>query len=73
MSEDQKKSPRPPKKGPQACCDTCEFFDWDEWYEEYVCTQDLDEDEMSRFLAGSFSSCPYYRFYDEYKLVQKQN
>lgn len=61
------------KKTPQAACETCVHFDWDDWYQEYVCTQDLDEDEMVRYLAGSFSACPYYRFYDEYKSVQKQN
>ena len=32
----------------------------------------LDEDEMVRFLSGRTQSCPYYRFYDEYKSVQKQ-
>ncbi len=63
---------KPIKKAPQSNCETCVHFDYDEWYEEYVCTQDLDEDEMVRYLAGTFSSCPYYRFYDEYKSVQKQ-
>jgi hypothetical protein len=27
---------------------------------------------MERFLAGRNHSCPYYRFYDEYKSVHKQ-
>ena len=72
MSEDQKKSPRPPKKGPQACCDTCEFFDWDEWYEEYVCTQDLDEDEFYRIIASRQVRCPYYRQGDDYTLARRQ-
>ena len=61
------------KKAPQSNCETCVHFDWDDWYEDYVCKQDLDEDEMVRYLAGNFASCPYYRFYDEYKSVQKQN
>ena len=34
---------------------------------------DLDEDEMGDLLGGNQSSCPMYRFYDEYKSVQKQN
>ena len=32
----------------------------------------LDEDDMVRFLSGRTASCPYYRFYDEYKSVHKQ-
>ena len=53
-------------------CESCVYYDYDEDYEEYVCTMNLDEDEMVRFLAGRTQSCPYYRFYDEYKSVQKQ-
>lgn len=73
MNPYEKKPPRPKKKAPQSNCETCVHFDWDDWLEDYVCTQDLDEDEMARYLAGRFQSCPYYRFYDEYKSVQKQN
>ena len=70
---EQKKPPVKKKQAPQSNCETCVHYDWDEEYEDYVCMQDLDEDEMIRYLQGSFSSCPYYRFYDEYKSVQKQN
>ena len=54
-------------------CDTCEFYDYDEEYGENVCIMKLDEDEMVNFLTGNTNYCPYYRFYDEYKSVQKQN
>lgn len=54
-------------------CESCEFFDYDEEYGENVCTVSLDEDEMLDYLSGNTRSCPYYRFYDEYKSVQKQN
>ena len=54
-------------------CETCEFYDYDEEYGENVCIMKLDEDEMVNFLTGNTSYCPYYRFYDEYKSVQKQN
>ena len=54
-------------------CESCEFFDYDEEYGENVCTVSLDEDEMLDFLGQNTKSCPYYRFYDEYKSVQKQN
>ena len=54
-------------------CRDCLFFDYDEESDQEICTLDLDEDELERFYSGRYQSCPYYRFYDEYKLVQKQN
>ena len=54
-------------------CENCEFYDFDEFYQSYSCRQDLDEDETARFLSGDNSGCPYFKFYDEYKSVQKQN
>ena len=59
------------KKKPQAC-ESCEFYDYDEEYDEYVCNARLDQDEMANFLSSKTRSCPYYRFYDEYKSVHKQ-
>ena len=53
-------------------CESCVHYDFDEDLDAYVCTRNLDEDEMERFLAGRNRSCPYYRFYDEYKSVHKQ-
>ena len=53
-------------------CESCVFYDYDEDYDEYACQMNLDEDEMVRFLSGNTRSCPYYRFYDEYKSVHKQ-
>ena len=53
-------------------CESCEFYDYDEEYEEYVCTVNLDQDEMQDFLGGRTKGCPYYRDYDEYKSVHKQ-
>lgn len=61
------------KKAPQASnCESCVFYDYDEEYDCYACQMNLDEDEMVRYLSGYTSHCPYYRFYDEYKSVQKQ-
>ena len=54
-------------------CESCEFYDYDEEWEEYVCSISLDEDEMIDFLGRNTGRCPYYRFYDEYKSVRKQN
>ena len=53
-------------------CETCEFYDYDEELDAYVCDMRLDEDEMVDFLGRNTGSCPYYRFYDEYKSVHKQ-
>ena len=53
-------------------CESCVFYDYDEEYEVYECRVNLDQDELSRFLSGRTASCPFYRFYDEYKSVHKQ-
>ena len=53
-------------------CETCMNYEYDEEYEYYVCTKNLDEDEMYRFVKGDFRDCPYYQFGDEYQIVRKQ-
>ena len=53
-------------------CEDCEFYDYDEEMDAYVCQVNLDEDEMVSFLSGRTGRCPYYRYYDEYKSVHKQ-
>ncbi len=56
----------------KASCDSCEFYQYDEYIDAYSCTLSLDEDEMGDFLGFNTKGCPYYRFYDEYKSVHKQ-
>lgn len=53
-------------------CDYCVNYVYDEDYECYTCLVNLDEDEMARFVRGSFEGCPYFRMDDEYKVVRKQ-
>ena len=53
-------------------CESCVFYIYDEFYDDYVCDMDLDEDEMVRFLQGRCDGCPYFQFNDEYKIVRKQ-
>ena len=60
-----------PQKQPTNC-ESCEFYDYDEELDAYMCDVNLDQDEMQSFLGGRTASCPYYRFYDEYKSVHKQ-
>ena len=60
------------QKRAQSNCESCEFYDYDEYLDAYVCDLRLDEDEMADFLGRNTGSCPYYRFHDEYKSVHKQ-
>lgn len=74
MDEKKNAAKRPAKaKKPVGSCDSCEFFDYDEQTDSCTCCLSLDEDEFASFAAGNTKGCPYYRFYDEYKSVQKQN
>ena len=52
-------------------CEDCQFFDYDEETDSNYCTQDLDEDEMVRFLSGR-GDCPYWRPCDEYRTARRQ-
>ena len=53
-------------------CESCNFYNYDEAYDDYVCEMDLDEDEMARFLASDTSGCPYWRPGDEYRTARLQ-
>ena len=56
----------------KANCESCEFYDYDDDTDCYYCTLSLDEDEAAGMLAYGTKECRYYRYYDEYKSVQKQ-
>lgn len=60
------------KKSPAGICEECSFYTYDDDYECYTCEQDLDEDEMAKFLADEFRDCPYYQPGNEYLVVRKQ-
>lgn len=60
------------KKRMQSNCESCEFYDYDEELDAYVCDVALDQDELADFMGRNTGRCPYYRFYDEYKSVHKQ-
>lgn len=60
------------KTAPVGRCEECEFYDYDEELDAYVCQVSLDEDEMISFISGQTGRCPYFRYYDEYKSVHKQ-
>ena len=54
-------------------CDSCSNYVYDEDYEYYYCTVNLDEDDMVRFIKGTMEGCPHYSYDDEYAIVRKQN
>ncbi len=85
-TNDRKKDPRlpaerlpaerlPADRAPAGPCETCLYFDVLDDSGEMGCTVDIDEDEACReqTVPARLRSCPYYRYYDEYKLVRKQN
>ncbi|MCD8158477.1 MAG: DUF6472 family protein [Clostridiales bacterium] len=52
-------------------CESCLYYDYDEEGEVYECIMNLDEDEYYHYITGKFSSCPYFRYDNEYKIVNK--
>lgn len=61
------------EKNVASSCDLCAYFNQDDETGFAVCNMSLDEDEMINFLKGRFNSCPYFKLYDEYSIVRKQN
>ncbi len=61
------------KKPIEARCEDCLYYDMDEETGDYECTVSLDEDDYYRYLTGGSKRCPYFRYYDEYKSVARQN
>jgi hypothetical protein len=55
-----------------ARCEECEFYDYDEELDTYACAQNLDQDEMEKFLIRHTNDCPYFRYYEEYESTRRQ-
>ena len=54
-------------------CEDCMYFEYDEEYQEYYCTQScMDEDDLARMAEDSRFVCPFYRTGNEYTIVKKQ-
>ena len=60
------------KKAPKGRCECCLYYEFDESFGCMACSVPLDEDESLHYSRPG-SVCPYFRWYDEYKSVQKQN
>ena len=54
-------------------CEYCLNYVYDDEYDYYVCSVDLDMDEMENFIKGTIKNCPYFTVNNEYKIVEKQN
>jgi len=54
-------------------CATCIHYVYDNYADEYYCDVDFDEDENVSLATGKTIECPYYRYYNEYDTVKKQN
>lgn len=61
------------EKKKNAQCETCAYYDYEDESDVRECMVNLDEDDVIHLTAGAKFDCPYYKFYDEYKFVQKQN
>ena len=53
-------------------CEECLYGDEDQETGQRVCTMDLDEDEMERFLRSANDCCPFYRRGDDYTTARRQ-
>ncbi|MCR4891704.1 MAG: DUF6472 family protein, partial [Lachnospiraceae bacterium] len=40
-------------------CEECAYYYYDEDYEEYVCSMDMDEDDYARLLGNNHENCPF--------------
>ena len=54
-------------------CESCVHYDVLDESGTLGCTVDVDEDDLYRERTDRRQGCPYYKFYDEYKSVRKQN
>lgn len=72
MADEKSKAPKK-KKIKSTPCESCAYYDVIDEDGTLGCTIDIDEDDAYRERADVRSVCTYYKFYDEYKSVQKQN
>ena len=56
-----------------ARCEDCIYFDFDEDYDDYICTQSLDEDQLDQRRPAAAKRCPYIGYYQHYKPLENQN
>ena len=53
-------------------CETCAYYIYDEEYDAYYCSADMDEDDYARLMQGGRKQCTFWRNGDEYAVVRHQ-
>ena len=53
-------------------CEDCAYYIYDDEYEEYSCSADIDQDDYARIMDSARPYCPFYRNGDEYAVVRHQ-
>ena len=56
-------------------CEQCTYYYYDEEYEDYLCSADIDEDDYARMMQEApyhRTRCPYWVNADEYAVVKHQ-
>lgn len=53
-------------------CDSCAYYAYDEEYEAWYCSVNMDEDDYVRFMTDHRATCRYYRNGDDYAVVRHQ-
>lgn len=54
-------------------CEKCLYYVLDDDGMDYVCTMYFDEDDVEKTSYSKNKTCKFFREYDEYKTVRKQN
>ena len=54
-------------------CEFCAHYAYDEEDDCYYCDVALDEDDIIKFYQGNTNNCNFFKLYDEYGIVRKQN
>ena len=53
-------------------CESCAFYVYDEDYDEYLCTANMDQDDYAHLMLSDYRQCPFWRNGDEYAVVRHQ-
>lgn len=53
-------------------CENCLYGDYDDETDSIECTFSIDEDDYRRWLVQKPETCPFFRYNNEYKIVNRQ-
>jgi len=52
----------------KSICENCSNYIYDDESECYCCDAALDEDEMRHFITANTGNCPFFSFYNDYRM-----